>query len=528
MAMSLERRFSKAEIVEAYMNEIFLGQDGNRAIHGFGLGARFYFGKPLADLDLAESATLVGMVKAPSAYNPIRHRDTAKKRRDVVLSLLLKQGYIDDEEYSEAVASAVLVHHAAAVRTNDYGAFIDLVRAQLKRDYREIDLQQAGLNIYTTLDLHVQQTAQAVTINRIAEIEANRGIDPKSLQSAVIVIDSRTAEVRGLVGGRDVLDAGFNRALNARRPIGSLVKPFIYLAALEQTERFNVLSTLDDNVVNLTDAAGAVWSPRNYDNKLHGKISLREALVRSYNLATVDLGLKVGVKAVIQRLQELGLERELQDFPSLLLGAIELTPVEVASLYQAIANDGFKVPLRAIRSVADAQNATLTRYAPRVEQAIEAAPAYLLQYLLTGVVEEGTAHAAAVTLRDRLPLAGKTGTSNDGRDSWFAGFGGNFLTVVWIGRDDNGETGLTGASGALKIWTALMQQVGVTPFRFGRPEQLQWEWVTTFGDAVIPENCDGAIRIPLALPHGLRTHADCGDATTKRPKLWDRVRNMFH
>ena len=528
MAISLERRYSKADIVEAYVNEIFLGQDGNRAIHGFGLGARYYFGKPLADLDVAESAMLVGMVKAPSAYNPMRHSGAARKRRDLVLNLLLDQGLIDRKVHSDVSSHAVLVQDKATVRPRDYGAFIDLVRIQLKRDYRDLDLRQAGLNIFTTLDLFVQHAAQDATLNRINDIESKRDLDPKSLQGAVIVIDSRTAELRGLVGGRDVLNTGFNRALNARRPIGSLVKPFVYLAALEQTERFNVLSTIDDDVVNLTDSTGAVWSPSNYDGKLHGKISLREALVRSYNLATVDLGLKVGVKRIIHRLQEMGVKHDLQDLPSLLLGAIELTPVEVAGLYQAVANDGFKVPLRAIRSVADAQNKTLTRYAPRVEQVVEAAPAYLLQYLLTGVVAQGTGRAVANALPDRLPLAGKTGTSNDGRDSWFAGFGGNLLTVVWVGRDDNGETGLTGASGALKIWATLMQHIGVVPFQLGRPANLRWEWVTSTGNAIVPERCLGATHIPLALPHGLPTRPDCGDAPSKRSKLWDRVREIFH
>ena len=376
MAISLERQYGKDEILESYVNEIFLGQDGNRAIHGFGLGARFYFGKSLAELNLAESAMLVGMVKAPSAYNPIRYQDAARMRRDLVLDQLHKQGLINREEYALASAGPVSVRNRSALRVDNYSAFIDLVRAQLKRDYREADLQHAGLNIYTTLDLHIQQAAQSLASSGLAEIENNRGIDPMSLQSAALVIDPRTAELKAMVGGREASNAGFNRALNARRSIGSLVKPFVYLAALEQTERFNVLSNLDDKPVSLTGTDGTMWSPRNYDGKLHGKISLRTALERSYNLATVDLGLKVGVGTVIQRLQKLGLKREVKDFPSLLLGAIDLSPVEVASLYQSVANGGYKIPLRAIRSVADAQNVTLTRYGPQVEQVIDAAPAY--------------------------------------------------------------------------------------------------------------------------------------------------------
>ena len=382
MAISLERQYNKDKILEAYLNEIFLGQDGNRAIHGFGLGAKFYFGKALQELSLAESATLVGMVKAPSAYNPIRNPDAAKSRRDLVLDLLLKQGLITGEEHFRATMSPIPVRNRALVGVRSNTAFIDLVHAQLKRDYRDEDLKQVGLNVYTTLDLHIQQVAQSMASRNLAAIEMDQDLEPNSLESAVVVIDPRTAELRALVGSREAFNVGFNRALNARRSIGSLVKPFVYLAALEQTRRFNVLSALDDKPIKLTGADGVVWSPSNYDGKPHGKISLRDALVRSYNLATVNLGMKIGVGRVIRRLQKSGLAREVHDFPSLLLGAIELSPIEVASLYQVIANDGYRVPLRAIRSVADAQNSTLTRYGPRVEQVIEAAPAYLLQYLL--------------------------------------------------------------------------------------------------------------------------------------------------
>ena len=527
MAISLERRYSKAEIVEAYMNEVFLGQDGNRAIHGFGLGARFYFGKPFADLDLAEMSTLVGMVKAPSTYNPKRHYDAAKKRRNFVLNLLLESGVINSQDHAAPSASRLVLRESGAIRTREFGAFIDLVREQLKRDYRDVDLRRTGLRIYTTLDPLVQQSAQSVTNTTLAKIEKAKHIGAKSLQGAMVVINPRTADVLALIGSSDVLHTGFNRSLNAKRPIGSLVKPFIYLTALERTERFNVLSTLDDKAVNLTDARGAVWSPGNYDGKSHGQVSLRTAFVKSFNLATVNLGLEVGVKSVITRLRELGFDHELEDLPSLLLGAIEMTPFEVASLYQVIANDGFKVPLRAIRSVVNVENKVLTRYPPQVEQVIESSPAYLVQYLLTGVVTEGTGRAASIALADKLPLAGKTGTSNDGRDSWFAGFGGNNLSVVWVGRDDNGETSLTGASGALQLWIDLMRQVGITKFRFARPEQLSWEWVTPNGDAVVSEQCELAVYIPVALPHGLPVGAQCDERHSTKPKGWNSVRGLF-
>ena len=509
MAISLERRYGKTEIAEAYINEIFLGQDGNRAIHGFGLGARFFFGKPLKDLNIAELATLVGMVKAPSAYSPKRRPDAAKKRRNLVLDLLLEQGVISRNDHVEALASELIVRDRP-IRMHEFGAFMDLVRVQLNRDYRETDLQAAGLKVYTTLEPQIQQAAQDATVKTLGSIEEHKNIGAKSLQAAMVVIDPRTGEVMGLVGGRSSSYGGFNRALNAKRAIGSLVKPFVYLTALEQTERFNVRSVLEDKAVDLPTTTDKRWVPRNYDGKFHGPVSLRQALIQSYNLATVNLGLSVGLKTVIKRLRALGIERELGNFPSVLLGAIDLTPFEVTQLYQGIANDGFKVPLRAIRSVADAQDRTLTRYSPSVEHFSDASVVYLIQYLLAGVVAQGTARGAADALNSQLPLAGKTGTSNDGRDSWFAGFGGNYLTVAWVGRDDNGETGLTGASGALRVWIELMLQIGITPVQFGRPDDLAWKWVSPGGDAIVAEHCEGAALVPLALPHGLVEHHECG------------------
>ncbi len=527
MAIALERRTGKGQIVEAYVNEIFLGQDGNRAVHGFGLGARFFFGKPLEDLGLAELATLVGMVKAPSTYDPRRRPVAARKRRNLVLDLLVKQGLIGPDDHAAASASELVVR-SQPIQTREFGTFMDLVRVQLRRDYKEADLQAAGLKVYTTLDPGVQLAAQNAANKTIRNIEKRKNLNAKPLQAAVIIIDPRTGEVAGLVGGRGHSRGGFNRALNAKRAIGSLVKPFVYLAALEQRKHFNVLSVLEDTAVNVSTATGEQWVPRNYDGRFHGAVSLRRALIRSYNLATVNLGLSVGVKTVVKRLQAFGVENGLSELPSILLGAIDLTPVEVTQLYQTVANDGFKVPLRAIRSVSDAHNRTLTRYPPSVERLTNASVAYLIQHLLTGVVTEGTARSAASALEGRLPLAGKTGTTNGGRDSWFAGFGANYLTVVWVGRDDNGETGLTGATGALPIWTEVMLRIGVTPFQFGRPDDLAWEWVSPTGDALVARECEGATLVPLALPHGLPDRRECAsDRPVERTPL-DYLRGLLH
>jgi penicillin-binding protein 1B len=537
MAISLERRHSKEEIIEAYMNEIFLGQDGNRAIHGFGLGARFLFGKDLADLSIAESSMLVGMVRAPSAYNPKRRLEAAIRRRNSVLQLLLQQRVISAEEFDDAVKEKVLLADNRGFREQNVTSFIELVRDQLVRDYPDAMLQTAGLNIYTTLDPYVQTVAQTIAAKGLREIEKGRSPTSEPLQTAVVIADPRTAEIKGLVGSRNHSSSGFNRALNARRPIGSLLKPFIYLTALEQTTRFNVLSRIDDAPITLVAKTGTTWSPRNYDGKSRGPMALRDAIAQSNNLATVNLGLSIGLKKIIERMKSLGFSQNIIELPSLLLGAVDLTPLEVTSLYQGIANDGFHVPLRAIRTVSDDQNRMLTRYPPSVTQVAEPEIAHLTQYLLSGVVERGTARSATVQLASSLPLAGKTGTTNDGRDSWFAGFGENYLTVVWVGRDDNGQTGLTGSSGALKLWTGIMKRIGIRPLKFGNSDNLEWAWVSEAGDAVFRAACPGTIRVPLALPHGLPVMENCVESElpvaepnvpVTDPKLWEKFRQLFH
>ncbi|MGR9092788.1 MAG: transglycosylase domain-containing protein, partial [Gammaproteobacteria bacterium] len=526
-AISLERRYTKSEILEGYVNEIFLGQSGNRAIHGFGLASRFYFAKPLSELNLAQMAMLVGMVKAPSSYNPKRHPEAAAQRLNTVLDLLVSREIISPADYSQAVAADLRLAPDSTIGAGEFAAVNDLIRDQLRRDYRDEDLQLEGLRIFTTIDTHIQRIATRTAASALEGIERAKKIKRGTLELAVVVLNPRTAEIVGLVGGRDGRAAEFNRALNARRPFGSLVKPFVYSVALDQTTEFNVATVLNDEVMTVPLPNGESWTPKNYDGKTHGSVSLSEAFTRSYNLATVHLGLKLGVGGLADRLFSMGLDEKPSVLPSLLLGALDVTPLDVAQLYQAIANDGFKVPLRAIRSVSNARNKTLSRYPPRVEQVLSVETAFLIQYLLGETVRDGTARTAGAALASRLPLAGKTGTSNDGRDSWFAGFGGDFLVVVWVGRDDNGATGLTGASGALKIWTALMQAFQSSPFVTSAPAGLEWQFVSAGGSAIVPQECTGAIRIPLALPHGLETLTRCVDEAPSESSLWQRVRKVL-
>ncbi len=498
MAVSLERRYSKEEILETYCNEVFLGQEGNRAIHGFGLAAQYYFSKPMRELSLDEQAMLVGMVKGPTLYNPRGNEARALERRNVVLQSIHELGMISEQQFS-AYAHAPLGVTLARVRSGTrFHGFLQLVRRQLVRDYAQADLQTAGLQIFTTLDPAVQRAAEKSLQDVAAGLGGPANPARTQIQGAVVVTDVRTAEVRALVGDRSHTQAGFNRALDARRQIGSLVKPFVYLTAIAQAENYNVRTLLVDRPQEYTQPDGSIWRPRNFDGKAYGMVALEEAFARSLNLATIDLGSRVGVAAVAEQLRKFGYPRDIREYPSLLLGAIEMSPYELTQYYQVIANDGFRVPLRAVRAVVNAEHEPLKRYPIEVERIVAAGPAYLVKYLLTQAVSKGTARGVAAKFPHALPLGGKTGTSDDARDSWYAGFSGEYLALIWLGRDDNAPVDLTGASGALRVWAELMAAIGVSPLDMRPPSDIAWDWVTRDGTARLPADCSDALRVPLS------------------------------
>jgi penicillin-binding protein 1B len=398
-----------------------------------------------------------------------------------------------------------------------YGAFLDLVKRQLKRDYRQSDLRTAGLKVFTTLDIVVQSAAEVATRRTLEALEKERPRQQGSLQASTIVVDARTADIRAMVGGRDHRGGEFNRALDAHRQIGSLIKPFIYLTALERLPEFNVASRLSDRPGSWPAGDGRTWTPGNYDGKYFGDIAAETALARSLNLATVRLGFQVGIESVRETLKRLGVEGVIPHFPSLFLGALELTPYEVTQLYQVFANDGFRIPLRAIHAVVDSDNEPIRRYGLKVEPVVNAADAFLVRYLLTRVVDGGTARRVASTFPHGLPLAGKTGTTNDARDSWFAGFTGNDLVTTWIGRDDNQPIGLTGASGALRVWLDLVGRLGAVPVEMDLPPEVEWHWLTPDGSALVPAGCQGALRVPVNVNHLPSGSMPCGQRGIDAP-----------
>ena len=523
IALSLERAFGKKEILEAYVNEVFLGQDGNRAIHGFGLGARFYFGRPLDELGVPEQALLIGLIRGPSQYNPFRYPARALERRNVVLGRFRDSGLIDDAEFTRFSGAPLLLREGAWRGSGRYAGFLELVGRQLKRDYQESDLQTAGLKVFTTLDVDMQQAAEVAVEKVLTSIERERPAQRGKLQAAMVVSGTRNGEVRALVGERSGMPGGFNRALDANRQIGSLMKPFVYLTALADPARFNLATVLKDEARSWRGADGKVWSPQNYDREFHGPVRLDYALSHSLNLATLDLGFRVGLGKVTKTLRQLGVTSPLPNYPAFFLGAVEMTPYDLTQLYQVLANDGYRSPLRAILAVVDAEGTPLQRYALEVERVVDAPTAWLTRYLMTRVVETGTARSLANDMPEALPLAGKTGTSDDGRDSWFAGFGGNNLGVVWIGRDDNRPIKLTGATGALRIWTEAMRSHGIEPVNMDPPPTIEWHRVSADGAALADEACRDAISIPMNIEHLPPPGPSCGAAEGN----WDKLRGLW-
>jgi len=468
MAVILDYRYSKEEILTAYINEVYMGQDGSRAVHGFGLASNFYYRRDLQDLSVSQIATLVGMVKGPSYYDPIRKPDTSRARRDIVLQVMLEENVIDEMTFRSALSQPFTDIMVQKNGFNRFPAFLELVRRQLLIEYREDDLRESGLRILTTLDPQVQWQAEHQLTETLAEIEERSAHE--NIEGAVVVTGRENGEVQAVAGGRMPLQHGFNRALDARRPIGSLVKPAVYLAALSQG--YTLASPLMDSKISF-EHDGTTWNPENYDKQEHGRVALYAALSNSYNLATVRLGMDVGVPAVIATLNNLGYEEHIEPYPSLLLGSIAMSPMEVSQFYQTVASGGFYLPLRSIRAVLNSDAKLLTRYGLDVEQRISPQLIFLLTHALQRAMEEGTGRR--FTPMSGKSYAGKTGTSNQLRDSWFAGFSGDRLGVVWLGRDDNKSVGLTGATGALTVWGRIMERIGAQGLDQMEPVGIKWD-----------------------------------------------------
>ena len=509
MALLVEWHYNKNEILEAYLNEVYLGQDGNRAIHGFGLASYFYFERPLTELSVDQFALLVGLVKGPSYYNPRRHPERALSRRNRVLEVMAELQLITPAIAASASSRKLGVSPYKRKAINTFPAFLELVRRQLQRDYRDDDITSEGLRIFTTLDPQIQWRLEQVLETRLKSLENGRKMKSGTLEAAAVVASVQGGEVLALAGGRDPKSSGFNRALDAKRQVGSLLKPAVYLTALQQPQDYTLATLLDDSPLSFTARNGDVWEPGNYDRKNHGEVPLYQALAHSYNISTARLGLALGIEPIIKTLRRLGVKQHLNPYPSLVLGAVEMSPLQITNMYQTFASGGFRSSLRAITAVLAADNSPLQRYPLSVQTAINPAPNFLITTAMRYAVREGTGRGLYQVLPENQDIAGKTGTTDNLRDSWFAGFTGDRLGVVWIGRDDNQSTGLSGSSGALRIWGDLFagfNNAGQVPVAV---DNIEYQWVEPKTGLLADAGCRDAVQLPFIAGSAPVERASC-------------------
>jgi penicillin-binding protein 1B len=500
MSLLLEFHYDKKLILETYLNEIYLGQDGRRAIHGFGLASEFYFGKPLKDLSIDQMALMVAMVKGASYYSPLRNPDNARQRRDIVLTTMQQSDLITERQLKKLTARPVVtVKHARAGR---YPAFIDVVKLQLQRDYQAEDLRSEGLRVFTTLDPYIQhKTEQAVksTLPKLSKSD--------ELQAAAVVASSLNGDVLAVVGDRNPGYKGFNRALNASRQVGSLIKPVVYLTALEKGEGYTLATMLDDSELIYQSPRQEDWQPQNYDKKFHGEVTLYEALLKSYNVPAVRTALDVGLDNVVKTLVALGGREQISPYPSLALGAVNMSPLEMTSIYQSLSTNGFRSPLRSVFAVLDKDRKPLERYSLDVDNQVNPQAVAIINSALIDVTKFGTAKRLAQNLD--IQVAGKTGTSDDLRDSWFAGFSGDVVAVVWTGFDDNRPTTLTGSSGAMKVWQNLVKEVAYKSYTLPEIAGLKKYWIDSKDGLLSEQGCENALELTFVEGTQPGQYGDC-------------------
>ena len=493
MAVLLELHYSKDEILQAYLNEIYLGQNGKRSINGFGLASQFYFDKPLNELRLDQQALLVGMAKGPSVYNPRRHPNDSKARRDVVLSNMLAVGSISQEDYDKALKNSLGVVDKPVEGKSQFPDFLDIVKRELNKVYYSDDLKNEGLIIISTMDPIAQLAADKAVERKLGELRRS-GSKTKDLQGALVSANPETGELVSVVGSGSEF-TGFNRAVDAKRQVGSLLKPIIYMTALE-SGRYNLASSVDDSPITVNLSDGTEWTPKNYDNRDHGFISLTTALSQSYNRSAVRLGMEFGVDTFGKQLKRMGVKENIPPYPSALLGSVNLSPMDMLGVYQVFATGGFRTPIHSIRSVIDDRGSILQRTGLNTQRSIPPETNFLINYALQDVVKNGTAKRVQ-SLGSNLNLAGKTGTTNDYRDAWFAGYSGNYVSVVWVGRDDNKPIGLSGGSGALPVWVDYMSRLKLTPVALPEPEGIEWLWLENNSGKLSNERCESARYLPV-------------------------------
>ena len=532
-AVILELHYQKDEILEVYLNEVFFAQNGQRKIHGIALASQFFYGIPAKELNIAQAASLVGALKATTFYNPRRNPSNARNRTNLILDMLVADNVISHE-----IAEIEKNRQLTTIDIKDFGqtntkypGFMDMVKKQLLEDYSKDELQNDGIKVFTTFNPVAHNQLNSSINSTIPSLEQSVQLPEHSLQTALVLVNIKSGEVEAIIGDRNTRLAGFNRAINAKRPIGSLIKPIIYLSALEQPELFTLATLLSGSILELEfegerwvpkevsgssydellnieailqpdgtkadESFNPVWQPKNYSEKENEDALLINALAHSYNLSTVRLGVDVGLKRIIKRINDLGYKGRIRPLPSILLGSINMSPFEIAQLYLSLANRGFFMPLRTIKSVVNQDGVTLNRYSITTNKILEENVAFLNTVAMRRVVTHGTARKINKFFPEDLNLIGKTGTTNDFRDSWFAGFSGNYLTISWIGRDNNEVTNLSGSRGALELWINVMRKLNLSSYNLRPTHDIVYKDIHSKTGKLTDPDCEYAIRLPF-------------------------------
>ena len=495
-SLLIEFHYSKEEILLAYINDVFLAQSGRRAIHGFGMGAQHFFGTSVNNLSIDQIALLVGMLKGPSLYNPERNPNNATKRRNLVLSILNKSNKISDSEFEDLRLRELGITPPNYRAEIEYPAFHDIVRLELQKNFADKDLRTKGLSIETNLDPVLQNSLENSLAKTKDQLIKKYGDKLNDLEGAAIAVDISNGEVKAAAGSTKPKSYGFNRAINAIRPIGSLVKPFIYLTALNNYDEYNLSTILDDSKLSLV-SGGKVWEPDNFDKKFHGQVPLHVALWQSYNIASARLGIELGFEAVQGMFSDLGIEKEVPVYPSIFIGSFELSPFEAIQAYQTIAGDGFYTPLRSIRQIKDTKGEIELSYPYSIEQRIRPEPIALIKFAMQQSFVRGTARGYSKKQIDLWNAGGKTGTSDDQRDSWFVGFAGDILVLVWLGFDDNRQTPLTGRTGAFQVWKNFIDEIKPVTAPSSALPRIQYVWTDLEDGLKSGEKCKNSLLVPF-------------------------------
>jgi len=523
-SLLIELKYSKDELLEIYLNEVFLGQNGPLSVNGFGLASEFYFARPIDELTPDQIALLVAIIKGPSYYNPKRHQERAIERRDFILRQMVSQNFITAAQYKRSAKAPLGLKNSVA-KHGQYHGFMSLVRRELSKRFSQDFSATSGISIYTTLDSSAQRFAQQSLSNRIKVLEKSNKTN--KLEGAIVVANHRNGQIKAIVEGKDQNFAGFNRAVNAQRPIGSLIKPFIVATALENGHQYNLATMIDDQAITLSNNEGEQWTPLNYDKKFRGQVNILDSLTYSYNIPMVNLGMEIGLDTLSYTLERAGWNTPFKLRPSMLLGAIETSPWLVTQLYQSLANNGQKKALHTVLAVTTQNEETFYADEEIPVQALSPSASFLTKYAMSKVTQLGTSKSLRWKNKG-LTLAGKTGTTDDLRDSWYAGFDNNETTVVWLGRDDNKSIGLTGSSGALTVYSDFVKQRGGVSLTLGNPSGIANGFYNKSTGTPSAKGCDNVLVLPTIETAIIEGHCQKATVKTKEKKsVFDDFFGLF-